>query len=145
MLSRWDTLWRISPNATLTNKHFYCWGLPTPKLGNSLYREYTAKVPQAQGGESRQGYINFKLVFPPMNGQQIFILRYIIATAAGGPIYLTIDRANGQGVDSDFIDVSGYPSMPNFDYGPGSAGKFFPGVELTVNNITIVADPSAIL
>jgi len=143
-LYRWERLFRISSNSTLTNKHFFTWELPP--VADCLYRDFSERVPQALGAETRQGYKNVTLFWEQMTYLQGFTLRTILEeVTAGNELYLTIPRANGEGGYYDFIDVSGYYTMPDWDFPPRARGLIYQGVELKVNNLTIVNDPSDVL
>jgi hypothetical protein len=142
---RWNYLWRISTTSSLTNRHFFAYGIPAPD--NILYKTFSERVPQSQGGETQQGYFNLQMEWDVLLPTQAYILRSLIQTVltAGTDIYLTVDRANGQGFENDFIDIHGKATMPDFDSIPRTKNNAYAGVVWRVNNIAVDNDPSTVL
>lgn len=140
----WVKYWRISATSTLTNQNFFALGLPPVNTPN--YVDYSEKLPQSQGGQTRQGYKNITLLWDLMTFEQFRILNSIVEAAiAAGTIYATIDRADGTKLVNDFIDISGKPFPLDHTIIANARGVVHQNVTLTINNITIVADPSTIL
>lgn len=141
-MNRWITLWRIaSSSAGLARGAFFALGLPPPNT--PIYKTYSEILPQSQGGQTQQGYINVVILWSELDFLQARTLRRIVdAAVAAGTIYLTVDKADGSGLANAFIDISGVPIPLTLEPAPLSQGRVFQNVELRVNNCTVTADPS---
>jgi hypothetical protein len=141
----WLTYWRIATSsAGLTIGSFFARGLPPPSTPS--YRGYTNKVPRSQGGLARQGYKNVTLLWSEMDGLQLNTLTGLVeAGIIAGALYLTVDRGDGSGIKNDFIDVHGQPQPVEYEMIPQAQGVVFGNVSLTIQNVVVDADPSAVL
>ena len=140
--NRWNLFWRISATSTLARKNFFLLGLPPPQT--PVFETYSQLVPQSQGGQSRQGYINATLLFESLDRYQAFVLNQIVETVltAGTPLYLTVDFSDGSTLPGSFIDISGTPWPIVLTPASNSQGVVYQNVELKVNNCTIVNNPA---
>ena len=120
-------------------------GIPAPDTEN--YRDHSVRKPKSNGAIGRHGYKSVTWRWNVMDPKQSKRLRTAIQAGLDGTgvLYLTIDRNNGENNDRDWIDVYGYPHMPEFVSSAtvaGASGRLHDGIELVVNNLTIVNDPS---
>ena len=140
--NRWNLYWRISTTSTLARKNFFLLGLPPPQT--PVFETYSQLVPQSQGGQSRQGYINATLLFESLDRYQAFVLNQIVETVltAGTELYMTIDYADGTYLPGTFADVRGTPWPLVLQPIANSQGVMYSNVELKLNNITVVAVPA---
>ena len=114
--------------------------IPKPQ---TFYRDHSSRSSQGEGGEARHGYLNVSLLWDTLTASQASALKAVITAAQGqssGLMYLTIRRTDATNGDTDWIDVSGRPLMPEFQ--SSNDGRIFRNVELTINNLTILNDPS---
>jgi hypothetical protein len=140
----WLIYWRLSATATLTNKNFFVLGLPPVNLPS--YLTYTQLIPQSQGGQSRQGYINTTLLWDDMTGLQFYTLTTIVEAAiTAGAIYATVPKSNGTGILNDFVDISGVANPLTWQPIANARGVVYSNVTLKINNITVTNDPSTVL
>lgn len=141
-MNRWITLWRIaSTSGGLARGAFFALGLPPPQT--PIYKTYSEVVPQSQGGQVQQGYINMTILWSELDFLQARTLRRIVdAAIATGTIYLTVDKADGSGLANAFIDLSGTPIPLTLEAAPLSQGRVFQNVQLVVNNCIVTSDPS---
>lgn len=142
-MNKWITLWRIATSsAGLARGAFFARGLPPPNT--PIYKDYSEIVPQSQGGQARQGYNRVDILWNELTAYQGFVLRSLVdaAIAAGGTIYATIDKADGSDLNNAFIDISGQVWPLVLEPVSQSQGLVFQNVTLTINNITVTADPS---
>jgi hypothetical protein len=144
-MSKWLLYWRIATTSGgLAAGHFFARKLPPPS--QPVYLDYSVKAPQSQGGLTRQGYDNIRLLWDEMDGLQLKTLRGLVeAGITAGALYLTIDRADGTGIVNDFIDVHGLPQPVEFQPVQNGRGMVFTNVTLMVNALVIDNDPSLVL
>lgn len=137
-LNRWNLFWRISTTSTLTGQNFFLLGLPIPQTPN--FQQFSTLVPQSQGGQLRQGYINFTLLWSELDRLQAFTLKEIVDTVltTGTPLYMTVDFSDGTYLPGRFADISGTPSPLTLAPIGNSQGMVYQNVELKVNNITVI-------
>jgi hypothetical protein len=142
---KWVLYWRIaSSSGGLARGHFFALGIPSPNTPN--YRSYTERLPQGQGGQARQGYINMTLLWDALDFVQFRTLNRIVeACITGGIGYATVPRDDGSRLVNDFVDVSGI--FHPLDYQPFSNGRgvMYQNVTLVMNNLTITASPSSVI
>lgn len=141
---RWPLLWRLSATSTLTNQNFFALGLP--QVNTNVYLAYSALVPQSQGGQSRQGYININLLWDDMDFEQLRTLRRIVdAAITAGAIYATVPKNDGSALLNAFIDAHGIARPVTFT--PYSNGRdvMYQNVNLVITNIVVDTDPSAVV
>lgn len=145
MSNKWLFYWRIATTSGgLTTGHFFARKLPPPSL--PVYLDYSVKAPQSQGGLTRQGYSNVRILWNEMDGLQLKALKTLVeAGITAGSLYLTVDRADGSGIANDFIDVHGLPQPLEYQPVQDARGMVFSNVVLLVNNLTIDNDPSTVL
>lgn len=122
--------------------------VPTPN--RSDYKDYSAKFEQSVGGQARHGYKNVTILWTNLDAYQTYQVKNMLNTVLAGNeiVYLTIDRNNGDSMSYDWIDVSGYPHQidPEEDGDlVGSQGRAFRNIQLFVNNLTIINDPSTVV
>lgn len=142
-MNRWITLWRIATSsAGLARGNFFARGLPPPNT--PIYKDYSEIVPQSQGGQAKQGYNRVDILWNELTAYQGFVLRSLVdaAITAGGTIHATIDKADGSDLNNAFIDISGQVWPLVLEPVSQSQGLVFQNVTLTINNITVTADPS---
>lgn len=138
---KWILYWRLSATATLLHQNLYALGLPPVNLGD--YRTYSELVPQSQGGQVRQGYINTRLLWDDLDFVQFRTLTRIVEAAiTAGTIYATVAKGNGTGLLNDFIDISGVPLPLEYQPVSNARGVIFQNVTLTINAIVVNNDPS---
>lgn len=124
--------------------NFFVRGLPRPDL--PTFADFTERVPQSQGGEARQGYINGSLLWLRLDSGAAGVLRGLIeqAEAGAGLLYLTVPRTDAKAIGPSWIDVSGIPIMPNWEGLQGSP-FVYENVVLRLNNVTVLATPSTVM
>lgn len=141
---KWLLYWRLSATSTLTRKHFFALGLPPPNTPD--YKAYSQLVPQSQGGQSRQGYINIRILWDALDFLQLRTLTRITEAAiTAGAIYATVPKDNGSGLINAFIDIHGIALPLEFQQIPNARGVVYQNVTLTINNITVDLDPSVLV
>lgn len=136
--------WRIaSTEAGLQTGAFFARRIPPPD--NFEYKDYSVRVPQAQGGESRHGFKNITVFWEDLDIRQSQALREVIQAGidAVGDVYLTLDRSNGTASGRDWIDVRGKPAMPDFLPQTNSSGQLHGSVKFFLNALVIVNDPAS--
>ena len=138
--------WRISTTeAGLGSGYYHALGIPPPT--NAPYHDYSTRVGQSTGGQARHGYKNVREFWERMDRTEATTLKEIIEAgiALTGEVFLTVDRANGEGDTFDWIDVRGKPHVPDFDPSrfAGASDIVHENIELFVNNLTIVNDPAS--
>jgi hypothetical protein len=136
-----EGLWRISLTSTLSKGYFKDIGILRPT--EWMYQDYSEVLPQSQGGQAKQGYINIILIWARLNRFGLYLLETYRAGAGTGLLYLTIDRANGEGSGVDWIDISCYPGVIQYANQPGVKGDVKTGTQWRLNNITILNDPAS--
>lgn len=140
---RWLLLWRLSATSTLTNQNLFALGLPP--INTNVYLSYSALVPQSQGGQSRQGYININLLWDDMTSVQLHTLKSLVdAAITAGAIYCTIPKNDGSGLLNAFVDAHGIARPITFTPYSNGWDVMYQNVNLIITNITIDSDPSAI-
>lgn len=141
---KWLLYWRLSANSTLARKHFFALGLPP--VNTPDYKSYSERLPQGQGGQTRQGYKNVALLWDSLDHIQMRTLTRIVEAAIlAGSIYATIDKADGTGLANSFIDCHGQPFPLEYTPISNARGVVYQNVTLRINNITVDADPSALV
>lgn len=127
--------------AGLAKGYLFAQGVPPPT--NTEYRDHAAKVPVSTGGEARHGYRSVTFLWDVLDARQAGVLRGIIE-GAGTTIYATFAKFNGESLGTDWVDVSGKPSMP--DLAPAQTitqqGVIFQNVQLRINAVTILNEPA---
>ncbi len=140
---KWLLYWRLSATSTLTRRNLFALGLPPVNLGD--YKTYSELVPQSQGGQARQGYINTRMLWDEMDFLQLKILNGIVEAAiTAGSIYATVPKDNGTGLVNAFIDLHGTPLPLTWEPVSNGRGVVYSNIELTINNITVDSDPSTV-
>lgn len=139
---KWQLYWRISTSSTLARQNFFVLGLPPPTT--PVYKNFSALVPQSQGGQDRQGYINVTLLWDALTRQQAFILKSLVDTvlAAGTALYLTCDYNDGTYEPGYFVDISGTPTPLVLEPAGNTQGLVYQNVTLFINNCTVVNNPA---
>lgn len=143
--NKWNLYWRISTTSTLAHKNFFLLGLPPPQTPN--FQQFTALLPQSQGGQSRQGYINATILWSELDRYQAFILKDIVDTVltAGTELYMTVDYSDGTYLPGRFADVRGTPTPLTLIPAGNSQEVVYQNVELKLNNITVITtNPSGL-
>lgn len=141
---RWALLWRLSSNSTLTNKHLFALRIPAPNTPD--YKAYSQLLPQSQGGQARQGYINIRILWDFLDYLQLRTLNRIVEAAiTAGSIYATVPKDNGTGLVNAFLDCHGVPLPLEFQQIANARGVVYQNVTLTINAIVVDTDPSAII
>lgn len=140
---KWVLYWRLSATSTLARQNLFALGLPPVNLPD--YRTYSELVPQSQGSQVRQGYINTRLLWDDLDFLQFRTLTRITEAAiTAGLIYATLPKGNGTALLNDFIDVSGVALPLEYQPVSNARGVMYANVTLTINNITVVSDPSTV-
>lgn len=134
----YDCSWRLHPTqAQLDRAYLFAMGIPSPDL--PMFKSYSEKTPQSQGGISRQGYQNVILLWDELDVLQFKTLIGLVETGiTNGVIYATIQRNDGTGLQDDYIDVSGVPQPVEYEPMSRAEGVMFTNVQLTINNLTII-------
>jgi hypothetical protein len=130
-----------STEAGLATGSFFAREMPQPQ---TFYSDHSSRASQGEGGQTRHGYGSVTLLWDTLTAAQARDLKAVIVAAeatASGLIYVTLARNNADNGQFDWIDISGYPIMPNFQ-AEGIHGAVFRNIQLVVNNITIINDPS---
>ncbi len=139
---RWVLYWRLSATSTLARKNLYAQGLPPVSLGD--YKTYSELVPQSQGGQARQGYINSRLLWDALDFRQLKTLTTLVEAAiTAGTIYATVPKDDGTGLNA-FVDLHGVPLPLEYQVVSDARGVVYQNVTLTINNITVDTDPSTV-
>ena len=139
--------WRIaSTEAGLQKGNFFVWKIPPPD--SFEFKDYSTKMPQSQGGQSRHGFPNITILWTSMAPLQSQALRFLIQEGLddAGFVYLTIDRSNGTSSGRDWIDVRVRPEMPDFrpqSQVASSDGIMHGQVRFYGNDLFIVNDPAS--
>lgn len=140
----WLLYWRLSATATLTNQNLFALGLPP--VNTASYLAYSKIQPQSQGGATRQGYINLSLLWDSLDFFQLKTLTGIVdAALTAGAIYGTAAKDNGTGLLNAFVDYHGKPVPVTYQPISNARGVSYVNVTLKINNLTITADPSAVI
>lgn len=143
---KWILYWRLATTSGgLARGNFFARKLPPPNTVQ--YKAYSELLPQGQGGQTRQGYTILELLWDFLDYVQLRALTEIIeaSIAAGGTIYVTFDRNDGTKLLNDFVDGNGQVFPLEFQAVSNGRGVGVMNVKLTVNNITITADPSSVI
>lgn len=139
---KWILYWRLSATSTLTRKNLYAMGLPPVNLPD--YKTYSELVPQSQGGQVRQGYINIRLLWDELSFTQFRILtRLVEAAITAGVIYATVPKDDGTGLNA-FIDIHGIPLPLTWQPLSNGRGVVYSNVTLTINAIVVDLDPAVV-
>lgn len=143
--NKWTIYWRISSSSSgLARGHLFALGLPPPNTVN--YRSYSERLPQGQGGQTRQGYINISILWDALDFEQFRTLNRIVeAGITGGIIYATVPRDDGSRLLNDFVDVSGIAHPLDYQPISNAMGVVMQSVTLVINNLTITASPSSVI
>jgi hypothetical protein len=138
---KWLLYWRLSATSTLARKNLYALGLPPVNLGD--YRTYSELVPQSQGGQARQGYINTRLLWDELDFLQLKTLTGIVdAAITAGAIYATVPKDDGAGLLNAFVDIHGIAIPLEYQPVSNARGVVYSNVVLAINAIVVDADPS---
>jgi hypothetical protein len=141
---RWILYWRLSATSTLARKNLYALGLPPVNLGD--YKTYSELVPQSQGGQTRQGYINARLLWDELDFLQFKTLTGIVEAAiTAGVIYATVPKDNGTGLLDAFIDIHGIAIPLEYQPVSNARGVVYQNVVLAINAVVVDADPSTVV
>lgn len=140
---KWILYWRLSATSTLARKNLYAMGLPP--VNTPDYKTYSEIVPQSQGGQARQGYINSRILWDELDFLQFRTLTRIVEAAiTAGAIYATVPKDDGTGLLNTFIDVHGVPLPLTWQVVSNARGVIYQSVTLVINAITVDADPSTV-
>lgn len=140
--SKWILYWRISTTSTLARRNFFAIGLPPPQT--PVFETYSELIPQSQGGQSRQGYINATILWDVLTRPQAFLLNTMVEAvlAAGTELYMTLDYSTGDYEANTFADVRGTVWPLVLQPIASSQGIIYQNVELKLNNITAITVPA---
>lgn len=140
---KWILYWRLSATSTLARQNLYALGLPP--VNTPDYKTYSELVPQSQGGQARQGYINGRLLWDELDFLQFRTLTRIVEAAiVAGTIYATLPKGNGTALLNDFIDVHGVPIPLEYQPVSNARGVVYANVVLVINAIVVDSDPSTV-
>lgn len=123
----------------------YGMGIPAP---SSDYKAYSTKNGKSTGGEARAGYKNATWQWTGLTPSQAHNITAVVEAAitAGGTIYATLPRANGENSGLDWVDVSAQAAYPDVVAMQGAMnGYSLQSVTLRLNNITIINEPSTVV
>lgn len=138
---KWILYWRLSATSTLAHQNLFALGLPP--VNTPDYKTYSEIVPQSQGGQSRQGYINSRILWDELDFVQFRTLTRIVEAAiTAGTIYATVPKDDGTGLLNTFIDVHGVPLPLTWQPVSNARGVVYQSVTLVINAIVVDADPS---
>jgi hypothetical protein len=140
--------WRIAmTEGGLTKGSFYHYKLPVPST--APYVDHSAAVMKSDGSQALHGFEQVTLLFDILSGPQAAMIRQFIdaARSGAGILFMTIDKGDGSAPGPAWIDISGTPHRQArlSQNGPivGSTGQpHYTNVQLFLNNVTVVNDPS---
>jgi hypothetical protein len=121
-------------------------GVQIPQV--APYRGHSVIVGKSDGSNQEYGFKNVTMMWERLTYYEGFVLKTLVEAARNGSglLFLTIDRSDGDKPGRDWIDVSGFPghlvmtgAAPLNRNGQGT----YDNVQLTVNNLTILNDPSS--
>jgi hypothetical protein len=118
-------------------------GLPPPST--VTFKDFSGEYSQSDGGKVQHGYLSVVLMWNVLTYTQSYQLRKYTNSSV---LYATIDRNNGTKPGRDWVDVRGVPLPMNIERDRGIAGSIGGAtinVTLTINNLTIVNDPSSVI
>lgn len=139
--------WRIAVSeAALPLGSLMARGIPTPT--QIEYRDHSVRVEQSEGSEARHGYHQCTILWLSLTPAQAFAIRLAVeyAHANGGLLYMTINRAFGNTIGDEWVDVRGRPRLS--DIAPaaplfGSTGGWLAeNVTLTLVNVVVLNNPA---
>lgn len=140
-------LYRIATSqAGLETGYFLARSLPIPEL--PTFQSFSTRRPQAAGGQARHGYKSCVLLWPRLTAYQANILYELIVEAettygqGSGVLFLTLPRVDASAPGMNWIDISGIAILPEFETELQSHGLTYPNVRMTLNNVTVLAEPS---
>lgn len=140
---KWILYFRLSATSTLARQNLFALGLPPVNLPD--YKTYSELVPQSQGGQVRQGYINDRLLWDELDFVQFRTLTRIWEAAlTAGLVYATVPKDNGTGLLNTFIDIHGVPLPLTWQPVSNARGVVYQNVTAAINAIVIDADPSTV-
>lgn len=138
----------ISETALATG-WFVALRLPIPEV--AFYQSYSIRRPQGLGGEGRHRYHTAFLQWDELGMVAASYVKGLIlqleATAGTGNavLFLTVPRTDASYAGSPWIDISGKVKMPEWKIEPWTQGKKYVSPTLSLNNVTIVNEPSTAL
>jgi hypothetical protein len=142
-----DNLFRIAlTEPGLAKGLFWVVGLPPPST--PPYRDHSVIVAKSDGSNREYGYKNVTIMWDRMTMQEGFVLHSTVEAARDGTglLFMTVLRGDGSGSGADWIDVSGRPGRvvltPASPFNRNGQGTY-DNVVLTVNNLSILNDPSS--
>lgn len=139
--------WRIAVSeAALPNGAFIARGIPTPT--QIEYRDHSVRVEQSEGSEARHGYAQVSLLWLSLTPAQAYAIRAIceFAHAGTGLVWLTANRAFGNTIGDEWVDLRGRPRLSDIVPAPplfGSTGGWMAqNVQLTLVNVVVLNNPA---
>lgn len=136
---------RISTTSDLSKGNFFLHGIAMPTT--TQYKGFSETLPQADGGQVQHGYKNIILTWVSVDARTVYKIKQFVDSVLAGTkrLYMTIPMNDGTKVARTFIDVYGrpYPTDVSETAYP-NMGIAFDNLTLTLNNVTIVNNPSNI-
>lgn len=140
--------WRIAVSeAALPNGAFIARGIPTPT--QIEYRDHSVRVEQSEGSEARHGYAQVSLLWLSLTPIQAYALRAIVEYAHdnAGLSYMTINRAFGNTIGDEWVDVRGRPRLSDIVpapplFGATNGSWMAQNVQLTLVNVVVLNNPA---
>jgi hypothetical protein len=133
----------------VTGASFFVLDIPEPDL--AYFSEYSITVPQARGGQARQGFQRAVLFWNELLVPAAAAIKEKIEAAeavtepGNGILYVTLPRNDASDRWPGWIDVSGVVIMPEWVPDPARRGLVFPSVTVQLNNVTIENEPSTVV
>lgn len=135
--------WRLATTqAGLEFGHVIYLGVPRPTV---QFADFAQAQPQGDGGSKAVGYKSAVLTWQILSKSQLSTLSQLVKEARDGTgtIYATVTRTSGQEI-MQWIDISGLVApltVQPFQNGLNPYGV--QSATLTINNVTILNNPSA--
>lgn len=129
--------------------NFFILGIPEPDAAN--YNDHRVRRAQSTGGQARHGFAVLTLSWSELPSLGAYNLNRIITTkeASDGVgnalIYVTTVIALATGEAPIWVDLSGRAHLPTWTPLGKGAGWVYAGATLTLNNCTILAQPSTVV
>lgn len=129
--------------------NFYILGIHEPDM--AYFTDHTTRYPQSQGGQARQGYNQATLFWSELLVEEAAIIRGLIVAAealtetGNGILYVTMPKNDGSSFSPGWIDISGVAIMPQWIPEQGTRGKVYSNITLSLNNVTVEAEPSTVV
>lgn len=148
---KFDFLYRLaSSQAGLeTGSNFFIHGIPVPDF--ATYADHSVRRAQALGGVARHGFevavLTWELLStgPAHYIQDLITQQEVIDGVGNAILFATVIKSTASSEGPEWVDISGRAHMPNWTPDRGGAGFVYSDVTLTINNATVVSNPSTVI